>query len=383
MLRPFSTGATPAASPPLPGPSPDACLPVPATPTRPRSPRTMPSRRSRPSRATRRRSRSSAASPPARTSAASCGSTPRPPPPSSRGGTSQWRTRRCAPWWPRSRRPGGSGRPRTWCSRCGATGSRSASRRPTGFPGLFACALEVFDGMTREGGVRPDKCSFRVLVLGCCWEGRFEEVDALVMTMRQCGFCLDNATCHGVRARVLSAGMVQGFKHISELFGWMSGMSIPPNMVNYTAWIDSLCKRGYVKQAFHMLEKMVGKGLKPNVHTHTSLINGLCKIGWSERAFRLFLKLVRSSSYKPNVHTYTVMIGGYCKEGKLARAEMLFFFLKGDEMLLGRMVEQGLAPNTNTYTTLIDGHCKGEKDRFNKLTRCSEWQLVRGCILIR
>jgi len=105
------------------------------------------------------------------------------------------------------------------------------------------------------------------------------------------------------------------------------------------------------------------------------------------------------------VHTYTVMIGGYCKEGKLARAEML----------LGRMVEQGLAPNTNTYTMLIDGHCKGgsfdrafelmnkmelegflpniyimlllvvcaEKDRFKKLTRCSERQLVRVCILIR
>jgi pentatricopeptide repeat protein len=65
--------------------------------------------------------------------------------------------------------------------------------------------------------------------------------------------------------------------------------------VNYTVWIDGLCKRGHVKQAFRVLEEMVGKGLKPNVYTHTSLIDGLCRIGWTERAFRLFLKLVKSS----------------------------------------------------------------------------------------
>ncbi|KAG2563270.1 hypothetical protein PVAP13_8KG312706 [Panicum virgatum] len=222
-------------------------------------------------------------------------------------------------------------------------------------PGLFTRAREVFDGMARAGGVRPDERSFRALVLGCCREGRFEEVDALLVTMRQSGFCLDNATCTVV---VRAFCQQDRFKDVSELFGWMSGMGTPLNMVNYTAWIDGLCKKGYVKQAFHVLEEMVGKGLKPNVYTHTSLIDGLCKIGWTERAFRLFLKLVRSSSYKPNVHTYTVMIGGYCKEGKLARAEML----------LGRMVEQGLAPNTNTYTTLINGHCKdGSFDRAFEL----------------
>lgn len=95
------------------------------------------------------------------------------------------------------------------------------------------------------------------------------------------------------------------------------------------------------------------------IHTHTSLIDGLCKIGGTERAFWFFLKLIKSSSYKPNVHTYTVMIGGgYCKEGKLARARML----------LGRMVEEGLALNTNTYTTLIGGHCKrGSFDRAFEL----------------
>uniref|UniRef100_A0A804NKE7 Pentatricopeptide repeat-containing protein n=1 Tax=Zea mays TaxID=4577 RepID=A0A804NKE7_MAIZE len=214
-------------------------------------------------------------------------------------------------------------------------------------PGCFAHAREAFDGMARAaGGVRPDHRSFRALVLGCCREGRFEEADALLAAMWAQGFCLDSATC----TVVVRAFCRQGrFRNVTDLFRRMSEMGTPPNMVNYSAWIDGLCERGYVKQAFHVLEEMVGKGLKPNVYTHTSLIDGLCKIGWMERAFRLFLKLVKSSSYKPNVHTYTVMIGGYCKEGKLARAEML----------LGRMVEQGLAPNTNTYTTLIHGHCKG------------------------
>ncbi|TVU24426.1 hypothetical protein EJB05_26860, partial [Eragrostis curvula] len=218
-----------------------------------------------------------------------------------------------------------------------------------GHPGCFPLARRVFDGMTARGGdgeVRPDARSFRALVLGCCRDGPLEDVDALLSAMWARGFCLDHATC----TVVVRAFCLKGrFKDVAELFRRMSGMGTQPNVVNYTAWIDGLCKRGHVKQAFHVLEEMVRKGLKPNVYTHTSLIDGLCKIGWTEWAFRLFLKLIKSSSYKPNVHTYTVMIGGYCKEGKLARAEML----------LGRMVEQGLAANTNTYTTLIDGHCKG------------------------
>ncbi|KAL6890336.1 hypothetical protein ACP4OV_009099 [Aristida adscensionis] len=180
-------------------------------------------------------------------------------------------------------------------------------------PGCFAHARRAFDAMSRGGGVQPDARSFRALVLRCCREGRMEEVDALLAAMWPQGFCLDNATCTVVVRVFCQKGR---FKDVSELFRRMSEMGTPPNVVNYTVWIDGLGKRGHVKQAFHVLE-------------------GLCKIGWTERAFRLFLKLIKSSLYKPNVHTYTVMIGGYCKEAKVARAEML----------LGRMVEQGLVPN--------------------------------------
>ncbi|KAK8447995.1 hypothetical protein SEVIR_8G194150v4 [Setaria viridis] len=154
----------------------------------------------------------------------------------------------------------------------------------------FLLAREVFDRMTRSGGMRPDERSFRALVLGCCREGRFEEVDALLVAMRQKGFCLDNAMCTVAMRAFCQQGR---FKDVSELFRRMWEMGTLPNMVNYTAWIDGLCKRGYVKQAFHVLEEMVGKGLKPNVYTHTSLIHGLCRIGWTERAFQLFLKLLR------------------------------------------------------------------------------------------
>ncbi|KAI4976794.1 hypothetical protein ZWY2020_050401 [Hordeum vulgare] len=131
----------------------------------------------------------------------------------------------------------------------------------------FAYARKVFDGMVTRGGVCPDARSFRALVLGCCREGRVEEVEALLAAMWGQGFCLDNATCTVVVGTFCKKGR---FRDVSGFFRRMLEMGTPPNVVNYTVWIDGLCKRGHVKQAFRVLEEMVGKGLKPNVYTHAA-----------------------------------------------------------------------------------------------------------------
>uniref|UniRef100_A0A1D1XHB8 Pentatricopeptide repeat-containing protein At4g19890 n=1 Tax=Anthurium amnicola TaxID=1678845 RepID=A0A1D1XHB8_9ARAE len=208
-------------------------------------------------------------------------------------------------------------------------------------------------------GVPPDACSFRTMISACCRAGRLANLERLLREMLESGFPVDNVTC----TVVIDSFYEMGYSG-RVILEKMPDMGLTPNVINYSALINGLCKRGSVKQAFQMLEEMVRRGLKPNVFIHTTLIDGLCKIGWTEKAFRLFLKLVRSDNYKPNVCTYTAMIGGYCKEDKMGRAEML----------LARMREQGLEPNTNTYTTLINGYCKsGDLVRayelMNQMTR--------------
>ncbi|KAF4373548.1 hypothetical protein F8388_025242 [Cannabis sativa] len=184
-------------------------------------------------------------------------------------------------------------------------------------------AEEIFEEMSHRG-VSPDSVSYRSMVVGYCRNGGISDAERWLGEMLDKGFVVDNSTL----TLIISTFSEKG-------------------LTNRAFW-------GSVKKAFEMLEEMVSKGWKPNVYTHTALIDGLCKKGWTEKAFRLFLKLVRSNNYKPNVHTYTTMISGYCREQKMNRAEML----------LSKMIEQGLVPNTNTYTTLVDGHCKdGNFDR--------------------
>ncbi|KAL5698193.1 hypothetical protein ACHQM5_029263 [Ranunculus cassubicifolius] len=191
--------------------------------------------------------------------------------------------------------------------------------------GFVKLAEYVFDEMSKRGFL-TNSCSFGIMIGGHCRVGSGVE---------EKGYYLENVECTLVVDFFCKKGYVN---KVFGLFERMNEKGFPPNVINYTAFVNGLARGG----------QMVSKGWKPNVYTHTALIDGLCKKGWTEKAFRLFLKLVRSDTYKPNVHTYSAMINGYCKENKLNRAEML----------LTRMREQGLIPNTNTYTTLIDGHCK-------------------------
>ena len=179
--------------------------------------------------------------------------------------------------------------------------------------GMIEYAEDVFDEM-RMRDFRPDCTSYQLMAMAYCTAGKVLVSERWLSDMVERGFLVDNATCSLVITKFSDEEF--GNRAYGYFNKWIE-MGLKPNLINFTALINGLCKRGSIKQAFETLEEMVKKGWKPNVYTHAVLIDGLCKKGWTEKAFRLFLKHVRSDNYKPNVHTYTSMIHGYCQESKV------------------------------------------------------------------
>ncbi|RZC68542.1 hypothetical protein C5167_031815 [Papaver somniferum] len=100
----------------------------------------------------------------------------------------------------------------------------------------------------------------------------------------------------------------------------MSKWNCKPNVVSYSAIIDSLCKGGLVDEALVVFSEMHRDlSVVPNVVVYTSLINGLCNSGRLIEVKRLFDDMV-SRRISADVKTYNCMIHGHCLHGEQEEA---------------------------------------------------------------
>ncbi|KAJ6845523.1 putative pentatricopeptide repeat-containing protein, mitochondrial [Iris pallida] len=120
-----------------------------------------------------------------------------------------------------------------------------------------------------------------------------------------------------------------------------------PNVTTFTILVDSLCKKGRLRNAFGVLETMRSVGCEPAIRTYNCLVGGLCYVGRVEEAVELLNKL-RKSPVSPDIYTFTLAIDGLCKVGRTDEAM---------ELLEGA-TDVGLKPSSVTYNSLLNGYCK-------------------------
>ncbi|MBA0628745.1 hypothetical protein Godav_023407, partial [Gossypium davidsonii] len=122
--------------------------------------------------------------------------------------------------------------------------------------------------------------------------------------------------------------------------------SIEPNVVTYSALINSHClqnrmdkarkvfrsmiKKGCapdisrrISSACELLRKMIAFGQVPNVMTCSILLNGLCKSDKLEKALELF-QAMRNSKLELDIVCYNILIDGLCKAGHIEVGKELF-----------------------------------------------------------
>ncbi|KAI5430524.1 hypothetical protein KIW84_034926 [Lathyrus oleraceus] len=92
-----------------------------------------------------------------------------------------------------------------------------------------------------------------------------------------------------------------------------------PNVFNYLALVDGLCKAGKPEDAKGVLAEMKNFGLKPDTVTYTSLINFFCRNGQIGEAIEL-LKEMKENECEADTVTFNVILGGLCREGRFDEA---------------------------------------------------------------
>ncbi|KAI5430523.1 hypothetical protein KIW84_034925 [Lathyrus oleraceus] len=92
-----------------------------------------------------------------------------------------------------------------------------------------------------------------------------------------------------------------------------------PNVFNYLALVDGLCKVGKPEDAKGVLAEMKNFGLKPDTVTYTSLINFFCRNGKIDEAIEL-LKEMKENECEVDTVTFNVILGGLCREGRFDEA---------------------------------------------------------------
>ncbi|KAL6531661.1 hypothetical protein OROMI_028024 [Orobanche minor] len=182
-------------------------------------------------------------------------------------------------------------------------------------------AVIFFKGhILKSRSLRPDNCSFNIVMRGLCLAGRVDEA--------------------------------------FELFDIMRSFNCLPDIVTYNTLINGLCRAGNVDRARELLREIQLHGdFSPNVVTYTSLVSGYCKSCQMEDATYLLNEMITCGT-KPNLFTYNVIIDGYGKRGELGSALKIY----------EKMISSGFNPDIVTFTSLIDAHSRlGEINDCMKL----------------
>ncbi|KAI5402538.1 hypothetical protein KIW84_050232 [Lathyrus oleraceus] len=130
-----------------------------------------------------------------------------------------------------------------------------------------------------------------------------------------------------------------------------------PNVFNYSALVDGLCKAGKPEDAKGVLAEMKNFGLKSDTVTYTSLINFFCRNGQIDEAIKL-LKEMKENECEVDTVTFNVILGGLCREGRF------------DEALdmIEKLPHQGVYLNKGSYRIVLNSLTqKCELRKANKL----------------
>ncbi|XP_026451012.1 pentatricopeptide repeat-containing protein At1g62910-like [Papaver somniferum] len=141
----------------------------------------------------------------------------------------------------------------------------------------------------------------------------------------------------------------------------MTHTRIQPTSVTCNTLIHGLCRIGQLGRALQLKNDMVKWNCRPDVVSYSAIIDTLCKGGLVDQALVLFSEMHRDSNAVP----INILIDAHCKD-------------EGKRVFEG-MVSRGISADITTYTTLIHGHCL--HGQWEEARRYFDEMMDRGILL--
>eukprot|EP00929_Paragymnodinium_shiwhaense_P063844 TRINITY_DN31947_c0_g1_i1.p1 TRINITY_DN31947_c0_g1~~TRINITY_DN31947_c0_g1_i1.p1 ORF type:complete len:1043 (+),score=309.32 TRINITY_DN31947_c0_g1_i1:114-3242(+) len=83
----------------------------------------------------------------------------------------------------------------------------------------------------------------------------------------------------------------------------------------YNTLIDACARNGEMSRVQKLLQEMVRQGIQPNVITHSAIIKGYCQEGRIESALEVMEEMRANPALRPDEHTYNTVINGCARQG--------------------------------------------------------------------
>ncbi|KAK8523471.1 hypothetical protein V6N12_047991 [Hibiscus sabdariffa] len=140
------------------------------------------------------------------------------------------------------------------------------------------------------------------------------------------------------------------------VLGKMMKLCVEPNVVtfstlinglSYTAIIDCLCKKLYLKDALSLFSKLKEKTIRPNTITYNCLIKASLGLDQQQVAKRL-LDEMEDNKILLDVVTYSILVDWLCKKERLDEAKKIMDTIR----------KRGIEPGIVIYNNLLAVYCK-------------------------
>ncbi|KAE8662429.1 Pentatricopeptide repeat-containing protein [Hibiscus syriacus] len=156
------------------------------------------------------------------------------------------------------------------------------------------------------------------------------------------------------------ANQVKSTEHSSRLFSLIRGAKSlkKGDCYTYNSIMSSFVKKGYINEAWSVLNEMDEKVCPADIATYNLIIQGLGKTGRADIASSVLEKLMKHGGYL-DIVMYNTLINALGKAGYIDEASRLF-----EQMRLS-----GINPDVITYNTFIEVHTKAGqlKDAYRYL----------------
>ncbi|EHA8591269.1 pentatricopeptide repeat-containing protein [Cocos nucifera] len=151
-----------------------------------------------------------------------------------------------------------------------------------------------------------------------------------------------------------------------KLFEIFNSLGREPVSYTYNSLMSSFVKKGYLKEAWGVLQEMGAKLCPADIATYNVIIQGLGKMGKAEVASSVLDQLLKKGGYL-DIVMYNTLINALGKAGRISEANELF----------KQMVGSGINPDVITFNTLIEVH--GKAGRVKEAYKFLRRMLAAGC----
>ncbi|KAL0926861.1 hypothetical protein M5K25_003114 [Dendrobium thyrsiflorum] len=213
--------------------------------------------------------------------------------------------------------------------------------------GRLDLALEVYDDLRSDDGLKEDAVTFTIICKGFCRAGRIDELVDLIGRMRS-EVCRPDVFAYTAMVKILiSEGNVDGGLRVWDE---MVKDGVEADVMAYSTLIAGLCKAGRMERGKELFKEMKKKGFLIERAVYGALVEGFVDGGQVESGAQILKEMV-GDGYRADLGIYNLLIKGFCADGKVDKALKIFQIV----------IMEGIEPEFSTLLPLLITYADGNQ----------------------